>query len=199
LKLIIGLTGKIGSGKSTVAQIFKEFGAHVIDADKVGHEVLNQQDVKDSLRKIFGEAIFSGSQIDRKKLSSIVFSSPEKLSLLEQVVHPMIRRKIKDQLSSLSDVIVIDAAILHRLKLDELCDVVVTITAPFDKIVERLKAKGLSEDEIHQRIACQKDVTNSKYVIVNDCDLSSLREKIKNFYNEVIKSKMQELSGEVQV
>ncbi|HOJ89219.1 MAG TPA: dephospho-CoA kinase [Pseudothermotoga sp.] len=199
MKLIIGLTGKIGSGKSTVAQIFKEFGAHVIDADKVGHEVLNQQDVKDSLRKIFGEAIFSGSQIDRKKLSSIVFSSPEKLSLLEQVVHPMIRRKIKDQLSSLSDVIVIDAAILHRLKLDELCDVVVTITAPFDKIVERLKAKGLSEDEIHQRIACQKDVTNSKYVIVNDCDLSSLREKIKNFYNEVIKSKMQELSGEVQV
>lgn len=199
MKLIIGLTGKIGSGKSTVAQIFKEFGAHVIDADKVGHEVLNQQDVKDSLRKIFGEAIFSGSQIDRKKLSSIVFSSPEKLSLLEQVVHPMIRRKIKDQLSSLSDVIVIDAAILHRLKLDELCDVVVTITAPFDKIVERLKAKGLSEDEIHQRIACQKDVTNSKYVIVNDCDLSSLREKIKNIYNEMIKSKMQELSGEVQV
>lgn len=191
MKLVVGLTGKIGSGKSTVAQIFDELGARIIDVDKIGHEVLQMQDVKDSLKKVFGEKIFDGSDIDRKKLASIVFSDSQKLAILEQVVHPMMRKKVKEQLDSLSGVIIIDAAILHRLKLDELCDLVITVVAPTNKIVERLKAKGLSENEIYQRLSSQKDVTNTDYVIVNDSDLLSLREKIKDFYNKVIKSKMQ--------
>lgn len=191
MKLVVGLTGKIGSGKSTVAQTFEELGARIIDVDKIGHEVLQMQDVKDSLKKIFGEKIFSGSDIDRKKLASIVFSDSQKLAILEQIVHPVMRKKIKEQLDLLSGVIIIDAAILHRLKLDELCDFVITVVAPTNKIVERLKAKGLSENEIYQRLSSQKDVINTDYVIVNDSDLLSLREKIKDFYNKVIKSKMQ--------
>lgn len=191
MKLVVGLTGKIGSGKSTVAQIFDELGACIIDVDKIGHEVLQMQDVKDSLKKVFGEKIFDGSDIDRKKLASIVFSDSQKLAILEQVVHPVMRKKIKEQLDSLSGVIIIDAAILHRLKLDQLCDLVITVVAPTNKIVERLRVKGLSESEIYQRLSSQKDVTNTDYVIVNDSDLLSLREKIKDFYNKVIKSKMQ--------
>ncbi|WP_041083684.1 dephospho-CoA kinase [Thermotoga profunda] len=190
MKLIIGLTGKIGSGKSTVAQIFRELGAHIIDVDKIGHEVLQNQEVKNSLREIFGEVIFDGVNVDRKKLASIVFSDPKKLSILERITHPKMREKITEELNSLTGLIVIDAAILHRLKLEKLCDFVITVVAPMDKTVERLKQKGMNEDEIYRRLACQEDITDTEYVIVNDSDLSSLREKIKSFYNRVIKSKM---------
>ncbi|HEY8542826.1 MAG TPA: dephospho-CoA kinase, partial [Pseudothermotoga sp.] len=167
MKLIIGLTGKIGSGKSTVAQILGEFGAHIIDVDKIGHEVLQNQDVKNSLREIFGEMIFDGVNVDRKKLASIVFSDPKKLSILEQITHPKIKEKIIEKLNSLTGLIVIDAAILHRLKLEKLCDLVITVVAPMDKIVERLKQKGMNEDEIYRRLACQEDITDTEYVIVN--------------------------------
>ncbi len=199
MKLVIGLTGKMGSGKSTVARIFEELGAHIIDVDKIGHEILQEQAVKDELKKAFGEKIFNGSDVDRKKLASVVFSDPENLAALEQIVHPKMREKIKKELGALDGLIIIDAAILHRLKLDELCDFVINVVAPLEKIIERLKHKGLNEDEIYQRLSCQQDIKSSDYVIVNDSDPSSLREKIKNFYNKVIKSKMQQLSGEVQV
>ncbi len=191
MRLVVGLTGKIGSGKSTVAQILEEFGAHVIDVDSIGHEVLRMQDIKDSLKEVFGEEIFSGFDIDRKKLASVVFSNPQKLAILEQIVHPVMRKNIEEKINSLNGLIVIDAAILHRLKLDKLCDFVITVAAPMDKIIERLKSKGLSEDEIYQRLASQEDMIKSNHVLVNDSDLFSLREKIKDFYNKVIKSKMQ--------
>ncbi|MGJ8455469.1 dephospho-CoA kinase [Pseudothermotoga sp. U03pept] len=188
--MVVGLTGRIGSGKSTAAEIFKELGAHVIDVDRIGHEVLQMQEVKNSLRKIFGDEIFDGLEINRKKLASRAFSNSTELQLLERVVHPLIRERVKKQIDLLDGLIIIDAAILHRLGLDELCDLVVTIVAPFEKIIQRLRDKGLSEEEINKRLSAQQDIPECGTVIENDSDLDSLCEKIKSFYTRVIKSKL---------
>ncbi|MEJ5229749.1 MAG: dephospho-CoA kinase [Pseudothermotoga sp.] len=190
--MVIGLTGKIGSGKSSAAEIFKELGAHVIDVDRIGHEVLQLKEVKNSLREIFGDEIFEGSEINRKKLASRVFSNSSELELLEKIVHPLMRKHVKKQIDLLEGLIVIDAAILHRLGLDELCDFVVTIVAPREKIIQRLRDKGLSEEEIDRRLSAQQDISSRGTVIENDSDFASLREKIKNFYTRVIKSKLHE-------
>jgi len=197
LKVVVGLTGKIGSGKSSAAKIFKELGAHVIDVDRIGHEVLQMQEVKNTLRKIFGDEIFDGLEIDRKKLASRVFSSSTELQLLEKIVHPLIRERVKKEIDLLDGLIIIDAAVLHRLGLDEFCDLVVTIVAPFEKIIQRLRDKGLSEEEINKRLSAQQDIPPSGTVIENDSDLDSLCEKIKSFYTRVIKSKLHGQPGEV--
>jgi dephospho-CoA kinase len=197
LKFIVGLTGKMGSGKSTVASILKEFGAKVINVDLIGHSVLSNEKVKDSLKKIFGESIFLKGQIDRKKLARIVFSDLNKLSSLEKIVHPLIRIEVEKQVESSDGLIVIDAAILHRLELDKICDIVVLIKSPEDKIIHRLREKGMNEAEIRERLMAQHDIVETDLVIVNDSDLLDLRRKIKNFYNEVIKSKLYHSTGEV--
>ncbi|HBJ81904.1 MULTISPECIES: dephospho-CoA kinase [Pseudothermotoga] len=197
MKFIVGLTGKMGSGKSTVASILKEFGAKVINVDLIGHSVLSNEKVKDSLKKIFGESIFLKGQIDRKKLARIVFSDLNKLSSLEKIVHPLIRIEVEKQVESSDGLIVIDAAILHRLELDKICDIVVLIKSPEDKIIHRLREKGMNEAEIRERLMAQHDIVETDLVIVNDSDLLDLRRKIKNFYNEVIKSKLYHSTGEV--
>jgi len=197
LKFVVGLTGKMGSGKSTVASILKEFGAKVINVDLIGHSVLSNEKVKDSLKKIFGESIFLKNQIDRKKLARVVFSDLNKLSSLEKIVHPLIRIEVEKQVESSDGLIVIDAAILHRLKLDKICDIVILIKSPEDKIIHRLREKGMNEEEIRERLMAQHDIVETDLVIVNDSDLLDLRRKIKNFYNEVIKSKLYHSTGEV--
>ena len=197
MKFIVGLTGKMGSGKSTVASILKEFGAKVINVDLIGHSVLSNEKVKDSLKKIFGESIFLKGQIDRKKLARVVFSDLNKLSSLEKIVHPLIRIEVEKQVESSDGLIVIDAAILHRLELDKICDIVVLIKSPEDKIIHRLREKGMNEAEIRERLMAQHDIVETDLVIVNDSDLLDLRRKIKNFYNEVIKSKLYHSTGEV--
>lgn len=197
MKFVVGLTGKMGSGKSTVASILKEFGAKVINVDLIGHSVLSNEKVKDSLKKIFGESIFLKDQIDRKKLARIVFSDLNKLSSLEKIVHPLIRIEVEKQVESSDGLIVIDAAILHRLELDKICDIVVLIKSPEDKIIHRLREKGMNEAEIRERLMAQHDIVETDLVIVNDSDLLDLRRKIKNFYNEVIKSKLYHSTGEV--
>lgn len=197
MKFVVGLTGKMGSGKSTVASILKEFGAKVINVDLIGHSVLSNEKVKDSLKKIFGESIFLKNQIDRKKLARVVFSDLNKLSSLEKIVHPLIRIEVEKQVESSDGLIVIDAAILHRLELDKICDIVVLIKSPEDKIIHRLREKGMNEAEIRERLMAQHDIVETDLVIVNDSDLLDLRRKIKNFYNEVIKSKLYHSTGEV--
>ena len=94
MKMLIGLTGRTGSGKSSAAKIFERLGAFVADCDKVAHEILLDGDVKNKLCGLFSEDILSGeNEIDRKKLGAIVFSDKEKLNLLNGVVHPAIVKK----------------------------------------------------------------------------------------------------------
>jgi len=176
----------MGCGKSTVAEIFKELGAQVIDVDKIGHEALKEEAVKDRLRRLFGPKIFCQGEIDRKKLANVVFEDAEKLRILESVVHPVIKDKVLKLIEAYSDVVVLDAALLRRIGLAELCNVIITVKCDEAKIVERLKKKGLSQQEIQRRLAAQKDIVEEGIVIENNSDLASLRNEVVNLYKRLL-------------
>jgi len=140
---VIGLIGGVGSGKSAVAAILAARGGVVIDADRVGHELLTVPAVRDQIVARFGDkvldrrvsAVGSGSRIDRSALGEIVFADPERRRELEAIVHPRMRDRFRSEIERLTrlgdaGVIVLDAAILLEAGWDDLCDHVVFVDAP---------------------------------------------------------------------
>ncbi|WP_448532425.1 dephospho-CoA kinase [Pseudothermotoga sp.] len=183
--MIVGLTGKMGCGKSTVAEILKELGAKVVDVDKIGHEVLKEETVKDQLKQLFGPEIFCQGEIDRKKLAQIVFEDEEKLKIFERVVHPMIKRRVIESIEDSSGIVVLDAALLRRIGLNQLCDVIITVKCDERKIFERLRERGFSEEEVRRRLSAQNDIVEEGIIIENNFDLVSLRSKVMDAYKRL--------------
>lgn len=144
MKLVIGLTGEIGAGKSTVAKRLAELGAKVIDADKIGHQVLADPQVVPLLANAFGDDILDADgQVDRRKLGGMVFAAEELRAKLEQIVHPPMVEQFRRQIASAQDdeqvaAVVLDAAILLEAHWDELCHRILVVAAPREVRLERL-------------------------------------------------------------
>jgi dephospho-CoA kinase len=160
--LIIGLTGGIACGKTTVAGLFQNFGADVIDADSVGHRLLKENpSVKKKLVAMFGASILdSKDEIDRSKLGRIVFDSPDQLQALSKIVHPPIIELIKADIAEKSSsaeksIIIIDAALLIELNLTYTVDFVVLVYADENIQMQRLTQRGLSYGDAQRRINSQ--------------------------------------------
>jgi dephospho-CoA kinase len=187
---VIGLTGGIGSGKSTVSRFLKELGAVIIDADKVGHEALKPD--TEAWRQVvasFGTGILKPNrEIDRKKLGKIVFGNPEALARLNQIMHPPMYQLVKAQIEEYRrqgvKVVVLEVPLLIEAGWTSLVDEVWVTVAPEPTVVRRLKEKvGLSEPESMARIRSQlsspERVKHADVVIDTDCRLGELREKVK--------------------
>jgi len=187
---VIGLTGGIGSGKSTVSRFLKELGAVIIDADKVGHEALKPD--TEAWRQVvasFGTGILKPNrEIDRKKLGKIVFGNPEALARLNQIIHPPMYQLVKAQIEEYRrqgvKVVVLEVPLLIEAGWTSLVDEVWVTVAPEPTVVRRLKEKvGLSEPESMARIRSQlsspERVKHADVVIDTDCRLGELREKVK--------------------
>lgn len=160
---LIGLTGGIGSGKTTVAKMLAELGAHVINADRVGHQVYANGTVGwDQVVKRFGDSIVGeDGEIDRKKLSGIVFGDEQALADLNAIVHPLIGQEIARRVQgflALDDgmPVVLEAAILVEAKWTEIADQVWVVSAQPDDIVERVRVeRAMSEQETRSRMKAQ--------------------------------------------
>lgn len=160
--IVVGLTGGIGSGKSTVSDILKEQGIPVLDGDLIAREVVEpHMPAHDEIVRAFGsEVLQQDGRLNRKRIGEIVFSDPEKLSLLNGITHKEIHRVILERLQELREVGVklafLDAALLFETGFDQLTDQVWVVDAPDDLRVERIqKRDGLSEEEILKRIQSQ--------------------------------------------
>ena len=186
MKVVIGVTGKFGSGKSTVAKILEKKGAKVIKVDEIGHEVLENEEVKMELLKVFGEEIFENERVNRKMLGNIVFSSEERLRELEKILHPRMVEKVRKIIEKLDGVVVLEAAILKRMKLDSLCDHIITVVADEEKIFERMRKKGFSDDEIRKRLSFQEDVEPTGIILINNGSLEELEEKVNMVWSLMI-------------
>jgi dephospho-CoA kinase len=157
---LIGLTGGIAAGKSTVAKHWVSLGAIEIDADVLAREVVapGTQGAK-QIKSLFGEYLFdSAGNLDRKALGDIVFQNPEKLKELEDIVHPLVRDKAAELLSGLpSDAIAIyTVPLLVEAQVALPFDVIVSVEAPEAERVRRLvSSRGMSEDEAIARIKTQ--------------------------------------------
>jgi dephospho-CoA kinase len=192
---IIGLTGGIGSGKSVIAGFLKELGAAVIDADKIGHEMIEPgtpvwQEVVDT----FGRDILDPhGAIVRKKLAQIVFSDPSALEKLNRITHPRILAEVKTRLKEYEKqgfkVVVMEAAILIEAGWAPLADEVWLALAPADVTFQRLKQRGLPESEALARIAAQvpgeAKISRAQVVIHNDGSLEDLKAKVEKLFQRI--------------
>ena len=183
----VGLTGGIGSGKTTVAKGLEQLGAALIDADSKGHIVLEIPEIKLQLADVFGNDIFVEQQIDRKKLAERAFANSDSIRHLNRIVHPKILTLIAEDLQTLSrqdyPYIVIDAALLFEVNLDKLCDCTVTVDAPVDQCFERVQKRNqLSKSQIRKRMRFQLSFSEKRekadYVLLNDVTLDQLQRKI---------------------
>jgi dephospho-CoA kinase len=190
---VIGLTGGIGSGKSTVSQLLSELGASVLDADKVGHQCYQPgteawKDVVDA----FGEEIVApDGSIDRKKLGAIVFGDPEALIRLNQIMHPRMYDMMADQIEEYRlggvEVVVLEAAILFEAGWTPLVDEIWITVASEPTVVQRVRERtDLPEEQIRSRIRSQLSNEERKgkadLVISNDGGLDELREKVEELW-----------------
>jgi len=193
---VIGLTGGIGSGKSTVSRFLAEQGAVIIDADKIGHEAFKPD--SEGWHKVvatFGKQILTpDGNIDRRKLGEIVFGNPESLSRLNQIMHPLMYDMLKEQLEEYRQrgvrVAVLEAAILLEAGWTSLVDEVWVTTASESTVLKRLEERtGLSQAESLARIRSQLPAAgrakHADVVIDTDCGLEEVKAKVKELWQRL--------------
>jgi len=187
---VIGLTGGIGSGKSTVSQFLAELGAVILDADEIGHEAFKPDtEIWRQVVAAFGRQILTpDGNIDRKKLGNIVFSNPESLSRLNQIMHPRMYALVKAQLEEYRrqevGVVVLEAPLLLEAGWTSLVDEVWVTIAPEATVLKRLEERtGLSQAEsltrLRSQLPSEERVRQADVVINTDCDLDELKSKVK--------------------
>lgn len=194
--MTIGVTGGIGSGKSTVCRLFGEWGAKLVDADRVGHEVLGDADVRQALTDAFGADIMKADgEIDRRELGRRAFVDDRTRKQLTDVVWPAIGKRLKaivDASEAAGDAtLVIEAAVLFEAG-DPfgIYDTVVVVTAPEDIRIGRVQARsGLSEDEIRARMRQQmpeaEKVRRADFVVVNDGRVEDLYDEARRVWERI--------------
>jgi len=192
--LSIGLTGGIGTGKSLVSNILNDLGATVVNADLLGHEAyLPGTAGFDMVVDAFGDQIVGeDGTVDRKRLGPIVFSSPQNMSKLNAIMHPLIRDMIQGQLEEYSsngtDVVVVEAAVLIEAGWQDLFDEVWVVTSDKETVIERLKDRNsLSREDAIARIESQMSnderVGHSNVVISNDGTTDELADGVGQIWN----------------
>lgn len=193
--LKIGLTGNIGSGKSTVARIFEILGVPVYHADEEAKKFLSQIEVVDQLEKYFGSSIIINKAIDRKRLAEIVFNEKEALSFLNSLIHPLVKNDLNEWLSKKIQhpYIVQEAAILFESGFYKDFDKVILVTCPENLANSRvMKRDGVDEKEVIKRRKNQwKEVKKkelSDFILKNDED-SLLIPQVLSIHKKISKSK----------
>ena len=200
MTLIVGLTGGIVGGKSTVASMFRELGAKIIDADKLGHSViLPYKPAWKKIVKLYGKDILRNDlTIDREKLGKTVFINQILLKKLNEITHPEIIKIIKKEINSVKNkthnqrkILMIDAALIYETKIDKFMDKVIVVYIDKDEQIKRLiKRNNLSKDEALQRIKSQmpmeEKVEMADYVIDNNNSLDKTKKQVVKIWEELM-------------
>jgi dephospho-CoA kinase len=191
----IGLTGGIGCGKSTIAGLLAELGAIIIDADKIGHDLLGtDKQVRDQVVLAFNHRILStDGSVNRKKLAKIVFTDYNALSRLNQIIHPMIYRVVKTQLGQYRDqeskVVVIEAPLLIEANWIKMVDAIWVVTATKANVLKRFEKTEISHEEIMARIHSQltddEQIKMADVVIKNNYSFTELKLEVNRLWQDL--------------
>ena len=191
--LVVALTGGIGSGKSTVGQIFAQLGAIVIDSDQLARDVIERGSIGfNEVVTKFGDEILKNGEIDRQILASLVFKDPTKRAELEQITHPLIRKAFEKVVSSaLPDSIVINQIpLLVESNHDYRFDHIITVSASESIRSERLIKRGLTNEQIKQRMQAQatdqmrEDIADS--VVVNEKSEQEITDQVEKIWEQLL-------------
>lgn len=188
MTVILGLTGGIATGKSTVSSYLKKLGYPVVDADQIAREIVQPETiVADQLRTIFGDAIFDGAKLNRNRLGKIVFGSSVQLQKLNAVMQPAIRTKIlqtlKAEKKESTKLIVLDAPLLLEQGYQKFVDQIMVVVSDANVQRERLiRRDGFSKKEAEQRITAQwsleKKISFADIVIDNSGSIEETRQQV---------------------
>ena len=183
--LIIGITGSIACGKSLVSNYLQEKGYTIIDADKIGHMALENDEVKKQLVNKFGKSILKDNEVNRVTLGKLVFENNENLKELNNIIHPQIRKNISEQLQVHKNekLVFVDVPLLFEAKFDDLVEKIVVVSLDEKIQLERLMNRNsLSKEEALQRIKSQIPVREKEKLGDYVVDNSFTQE---NTYNQV--------------
>ncbi len=192
--ILVGLTGGIGSGKSTVINYFKELGINCYQADDEAKKLMNSD--KGLIKKIknsFGDSIYINSKLDRKKLSAIVFTDKQKLELLNSIVHPYVNRHFENYCKGLEDIYIIkEVAIIFEIGTQNKFDKIILVRAPKEHRVKRIinRDKCNRQDAINRinnQIADDDKIDQCDFII-NNINLEEIPNKVLKIHNSILNS-----------
>jgi dephospho-CoA kinase len=192
--LTIGVTGGIGSGKTTVCKIFEELGAKVIYADELAKNLMtNDENLKRKIIKIFGNEAYIGGKLNRKFIADVIFTDEKKKKELESVVHPAVIKEILSEFKKLAknksvNFVIVEAALIFESGFDNELDYVIVVDADEETKIKRVMERDrCSREEVLKRMRSQMDVRKKReladILLQNDGDIEELRNKVKFLYS----------------
>ncbi len=196
-KPIIGILGGIGAGKSTVATEFAKLGCETIDADKIAHELLDEPAVKQSVVSLFGEDILSPArEIDRKKLADTAFADAEKLTALNEIIHPLVLAQVEQLIEQYNHqnkvkAITLDMPLLCQVGWEKRCDRLIFVDCDLKLRAERAKKTHfLDENQLEIRenfqISLDSKARLSDNRVDNNSDFSGMAKQVTKIFSDIV-------------
>lgn len=189
-KMIIGITGTIGTGKSAVAKYLSERGYRVLNADAFAKEELEKEEVISEIVRAFGTLVLRNGKIDRRKLGELIFYNREKREILNGIVHPRVIACLKREIEKAEGLLFIEIPLLFEAKLEHFCDKILVVHTSRQTQLERLKKRdGIDAGFAEAKIAAQMDIEEKKkradYLVDNEGGLDATYEQIENILRRV--------------
>ncbi len=200
--LVIGVTGIMGSGKSTLSQFFQEMGALVINTDLLARELMETSDsIRKKIEATFGPDSYDNSgKLNRRKIAALVFEQPEALRRLNAIVHPEVIQAVRDKIRDLAQadfrgILVIDAPLIFETGLNKIMDATVVVAASEETCIRRVAARsGLSAEEVKARLRNQwpleEKIRRADFVVWNEGTLDELKKQAVSLF-EMFKNQLE--------
>jgi len=195
-KPIIGILGGIGSGKSTVAAEFVKLGCGLIDADKIAHELLDEQSVKEEIINLFGKNISDPcGKLSHKKIADIVFNDYQKLSMLNGIIHPLVLKQTEEHIEKFNQqnhikAIILDMPLLLEVGYEKRCDSLIFVDCEEKIRTERVKTKDFNKNQLKIREKFQISLDKKKSIadntLVNNSGFSALVKQVADIFSYIM-------------
>ena len=190
---IVGLTGGIGSGKSTVLNEFKDLGIKTYSADNAAKSLINSDKALiDSIKKVFGNNIYKKNKLDTKQLSKIVFQDSDKLEVLNSIIHPAVLNDFNSFARANDEIYIVkEVAIIFETKSEKAYDKIILVRAPLEERIQRVLLRDdTTRDQVIKRIKNQVDdssITNKCDYIIDNYNLSEIKDKVAQIHADLIR------------
>ena len=189
----LGITGGIGSGKTTVCRIFRVLGVPVFVADVAARQLMNNDPaIRSEINKIAGKDLYEGGELDRRELARLIFNEPDMLQKVNTSVHPAVLREF-EAWSSVIDApyVIMEAAILFEARADRLVDRVISISAPVEERISRVMGRSeISREEVLERINNQMEDNEREeqsYYVINNADNEMIIPEILKIHDDMLR------------
>lgn len=199
--MVVGLTGGIGSGKSTVANFFKELGAVVFIADSEAKKIMhNSKNIRKQIIKIFGEEAYIDKNLNRSYIAEIVFKQKDKLNQLNEIVHPAVRESFNSFVqANQGEIILYENAILFESNSHKMCDKIIVVSAPLEVRIERVvKRDNTTREAVSERINNQLPQAEKEKLadfVINNTELEDTKNQVQELFGKLKSSQFKNLNN----